>query len=234
MRLDRFISNATGLSRRLVHRQIKSGNVLVDGIKPKSIGLQLKPEQKVKVDGKIIVPAQHIYLMLHKPDGYICANTDEQHSTVIDLLESTGITPHPTEPFQIVGRLDINTTGLVLLTTDGKWNHKITAPSNQCSKTYIVYLAEPISAENISTLESGISLKSEKKPTLPCKISPIDNSTVKIELNEGKYHQVKRMFAAVGNKVTKLHRERIGNISLPKDLELGEFRALTPEQIDTL
>lgn len=234
MRLDRYIANATGISRTLVHRHIKSGNVLVDGAKPKNVGLQLKPGQTVTLDGQEVTPSQHLYLMLHKPEGTVCANEDEEHPTVIDLLDGAAEATHPTAPLQIAGRLDLDTTGLVLLTTDGQWNHRITAPSSDCSKTYVVHLAEPISSFDVTLLEEGISLKSEKKPTLPCSIKTLDGLSLKIELTEGKYHQVKRMFAAIGNRVTKLHRERIGNIVLPDDLEPGAFRPLTEEEIQQL
>ncbi len=234
MRLDRYIANATGISRALVHRQIKSGKVLVDGVKPKTVGLKLKPEQRVTLGGEVIVPAQHLYLMLHKPEGTVCANSDNEHPTVIDLLDGAEAATHPTAPLQVAGRLDMDTTGLVLLTTDGQWNHRITAPSSECTKTYIVHLAEPISSFNVTLLEEGISLKSEKKPTLPCSIQTLDGLSLKIELSEGKYHQVKRMFAAVGNHVVKLHRERIGDIVLPDDLELGDFRLLTAEEVASI
>ena len=182
----------------------------------------------VTLDGELLQLPSPLYVMLHKPAGYLCANTDGQHPTVLDLLPSD---LHPTEPLQIVGRLDLDTTGLLLITTDGAWNHRITAPHNHCAKIYRVQLAEPLTADAIAILERGVMLHSETNPTLPCDIEAIAPNEVRIRLQEGRYHQVKRMFAAVGNRVICLHREQVGELCLDPTLKPGEFRHLTESEI---
>lgn len=227
MRLDGFIAHATGLSRREAQRYIKEGRVAVNGELTRSAAYRVD-EASVTFDGGPLKLPSPVYLMLYKPAGYLSANTDGQHPTVLDLLP-TGL--HPSEPLQIVGRLDLDTTGLLLITTDGAWNHRITAPNNRCTKIYHAHLAEPISAEAIDTLERGLMLRSESKPTLPCHIQKNTDCDVQIRLQEGRYHQVKRMFAAVGNRVVHLHRQQVGGVSLDPALKPGEFRHLTEAEV---
>lgn len=234
MRLDRYISNATGLSRRLVHQHIKAGDVTVGGHTAKSKSLQLEEPFQVFLNGALVEPAEPVYLMLNKPEGVVCANTDSEHPTVIDLLEYFPEAFHPTDELQIVGRLDIDTTGLVLLTTDGKWNHRVSSPNSHCDKLYRLTLSEAINDEAIAELEGGVLLHSETKLTKPCRVTRLSDTEFTIELHEGKYHQVKRMFAAVGGQVIQLHRERIGHIQLDQELEPGECRALTANEISFL
>jgi 16S rRNA pseudouridine516 synthase len=228
MRLDRYLSQATGLSRSQAQRHIKNGDVLVDG-EPAEISQHIE-SQEVRFNGELVQLPQPVYLMLHKPVGYVCANSDGQHPTALDLLGGRRF--HPTEPLQIAGRLDLDTSGLVLLTTDGQWNHRVTSPSGHCRKTYRVQLAAPLTEEARSRIEGGLLLRSETKATLPCQILPIGPTEVEIVLQEGKYHQVKRLFAAVGNQVTGLHRSRIGDLQL--DLPPGAFRPLTADEVKNL
>lgn len=223
MRLDGFIARATGASRREAQRYIKEGRVAVDGEIARNSGTNVQ-NHEVTLDGQSIALPAPVYVMLHKPLGYLCANTDGQYPTVLDLISEK---LHPTEPLQIVGRLDLDTTGLLLLTTDGTWNHRITAPNSRCTKVYCAELAEPISADAIATLEHGVMLHSETKPTLPCTVQPMSPQQIKITLQEGRYHQVKRMFAAVGNRVVRLHREQVGALKLDPQLQPGEYRHLT-------
>ncbi len=234
MRLDRFISNATGLSRAQTHKLIKAGEVTLAGEVAQSPQLNITAEQVVTVSGETVRLPQPLYLMMHKPAGYVCATEDGMHPIVIDLVQGDQRAQHPTDPLQIVGRLDLDTTGLLLLTTDGQWNHRVTSPRSQCRKTYRTELADPISAEQIEALKHGVLLRGEKQPTLPCTIQVLDTHHVDISIQEGKYHQVKRMFAAVGNKVVQLHRYSIGGIVLDSDLRPGEFRPLTQAEIDSI
>jgi 16S rRNA pseudouridine516 synthase len=226
MRLDGFISRATGLSRREAQRNIKDGRVTLGGQIARNFATPVG-DVPITLDGNRLKLPSPIYLMLHKPAGYLCANTDGQHPTVLDLLPSR---LHPTEPLQIVGRLDLDTTGLLLLTTDGAWNHRITAPSSQCTKVYHALLAEPIAADAIAALARGVTLRSETKPTLPCHVEQAGDCEVRITLQEGRYHQVKRMFAAVSNRVVSLHREQVGELPLDPELKPGEFRHLTESE----
>jgi 16S rRNA pseudouridine516 synthase len=228
MRLDKFICHSTGLPRQQVQRMVRAGNVLVNGALVKKADHKLVETDVVKIDGETVFLPQPRYLMLHKPTGYVCANSDSEHPVVLDLLNEEDI-----EDLQIAGRLDIDTTGLVLITDDGAWNHRVTAPSRLCSKTYCVTLDEPLTIDAAEKLRSGVLLSGEKKPTQPAELFFIDNqcNSVRLSIREGKYHQVKRMFAAVGNHVVALHRESIGDIVLDSSLMPGQYRPLTSVEI---
>lgn len=232
MRLDRYLSHATGISRTQAHRIIKIAEVQINGSIVTSAKVNVEPGQKVTMSGQAVALPTPIYLMLNKPGGYVCATEDSSHPIVLDLLRDSEFTPHPTDPLQIVGRLDLDTTGLLLLTTDGRWNHKITSPNRHCAKVYRVTLAEPLKDIQRHSLEAGILLRGEKAPTLPCVIQVIEPTCVDITINEGKYHQVKRMFAAVGNHVVRLHRYRVGEIELDGSLAPGCFRRLSADEIN--
>ena len=226
MRLDRFLSNNLLISRKLAHQHIKAGRIKVDGQYASVASLHIGDSNQVSLDDVPVAERTQLYFMLHKPAGVVSATSDAEHPTVLDLLPAElAATPD----LQIVGRLDIDTTGLLLLTTDGQWNHRLTSPKHHCGKTYRVTLAEPISAADIDKLQAGLLLKGETKPTLPCQIEMISPTQVIIHLHEGKYHQVKRMFAAVGNKVLNLHRTQVGHWQLPEDLPPGQYRMLAPE-----
>ena len=129
------------------------------------------------------------------------------------------------------GRLDIDTTGLVLMTDDGQWSHRITSPRHHCEKTYLVTLESPVADDTAEQFARGVQLHNEKDLTKPAVLEVITPTQVRLTISEGRYHQVKRMFAAVGNHVVELHRERIGAIKLDDDLEPGEYRPLTEDEI---
>lgn len=228
MRLDRFIARATGLSRQQVQRAVRSGAVTVNGNAVRKADTAVSGDDQVLLDNEPVIARLPRYYMLHKPAGYLCANTDGNHPLVLDLLN---------EPFadelQIAGRLDLDTTGLLLLTDDGQWNHRITAPSRRCEKTYRVTLATPLDDTAADYLREGVQLRHERHPTRPAQVGfPGDTRTeILLTISEGKYHQVKRMLAAVGNHVIALHRERIGAIVLDPALEPGQYRSLTAEEI---
>lgn len=226
MRLDAFISQNSDYSRSQIQKAIKANGVSVDGIVISNGKLHISGEEIIYCNGQRIEALSLRYLMLHKPTGYVCANTDSAHPTVLDLIDL----PHK-HNLQIVGRLDIDTTGLVLLTDDGQWNHRITSPKRDCVKVYRVTTADPISEKTQALFLEGIQLHGEKKPTLPAQLSQLDSHTALLRIQEGKYHQVKRMFAAVGNNVIALHREQIGDISLDISLSPGQYRALTTEEV---
>lgn len=228
MRLDKFISHATGMTRQQAQRVVRAGLVSVNAVVTKKSEQAVSASDEIVVEGeRVVIPALR-YFMLHKPLGYICANHDSHHPVVIDLIHEKNA-----EALQIVGRLDIDTTGLLLLTDDGQWNHRITAPASSCIKTYRVQLQQPLTDEAITVLSSGVALHNEKNKTKPAVVTVLDGSRqqVSIAISEGKYHQVKRMFAAVGNHVLALHRERIGNLVLDEHLAVGEYRALTSDEV---
>jgi 16S rRNA pseudouridine516 synthase len=157
----------------------------------------------------------------------VCSTADGEHQTVLDLLFTSN-----RESLHIVGRLDLDTTGLLLITDDGQWSHRITSPKHQHAKIYHATLTDDISDEAIKRLETGLTLKGEDKPTLPAEVERLDSKTILLTLYEGKYHQVKRMLAAVGNHVERLHREQIGKIILDDGLKAGEWRELSADEIN--
>lgn len=188
---------------------------------------------RVTLDGQSIEPPGPRYFMLHKPAGYVSATVDAAHPTALELLRG--------EPrcldLQIAGRLDRDTTGLLLLTDDGDWNHRLTSPARQCEKVYRVQLRDPLSAQAIAQLEAGILLRGEQRPTRPARVAITDQTDrrqVLLTILEGKYHQVKRMFAATGNLVLGLHRESIGGITLDPSLGPGEYRPLTAAEVQSI
>lgn len=227
MRLDAFISQNTDLSRSQTQIAIKQNRVMVNGETIRSGAQKIGAADSVSLDGHLIEPLGNRYLMLHKPSGYVCANTDADHPTVLDLLDLP-----QKHKLQIAGRLDIDTTGLVLLTDDGQWNHRVTAPRRACLKTYLVQTADPIAESVRELFLTGIQLHGEKSPTLPAQLEIMGEQQARLTIQEGKYHQVKRMFAALGNRVVRLHREQIGSLLLPPDLQAGEYRPLTASEIE--
>ncbi|HDL3866098.1 TPA: 16S rRNA pseudouridine(516) synthase RsuA [Mannheimia haemolytica] len=227
MRLDKFIAENTGLTRSQAAKVLKSGVVTVNGNIEKSGAAKISQEDEIYYeDQKLEWVEEGQYFMLYKPQGYICSHDDGEYPTVFQFFDYPLMTKLHT-----AGRLDVDTTGLVLLTDDGKWSHRITSPKHHCEKTYLVTLAEPVEDFYAQRLAEGILLRGEKEPTLPAQLEILDDYNVNLTISEGRYHQVKRMFAALGNKVEALHRWRIGDVVLDERLEEGEFRSLTSEEI---
>lgn len=230
MRLDKFLAQQLGISRTLVARELRAQRVTVDGEVVKSGSLKLTAEQQVTFDGN---PLQQQlgprYFMLNKPQGYVCSTEDPDHPTVLYFLEEPAA-----YKLHAAGRLDIDTTGLVLMTDDGQWSHRITSPKHHCEKTYLVTLEHPLAADTAQQFGSGVQLHNEKDLTKPARLEQLEDKLVRLTLSEGRYHQVKRMFAAVGNRVLALHRESIGTIMLDADLAPGEYRPLSEEEIHSV
>ncbi|MDP8161879.1 16S rRNA pseudouridine(516) synthase RsuA [Pasteurella skyensis] len=227
MRLDKFIAEQTGLTRTQATKALKSSLVTVNDKIIKSGATKITSQDVVIFDEQPLEwLEQGQYFMLYKPQGYVCSNDDSEYPTVFDFFD------YPLKgKLHCAGRLDADTTGLVLLTDDGQWSHRITSPKHQCEKTYLVTLADPVEPFYEEKLQQGIMLRGEKTPTLPAKLEVLDDYNVTLTISEGRYHQVKRMFAALGNKVEFLHRCKIGGVALDNALEEGEFRALTEEEI---
>ena len=222
MRLDQFVSQATGMSRTDAQKRVRWGRVRVNGkgiIKPQT---HIDPYANILLDHEPITLPGLIYLMLHKPAGVVSATEDQAHRTVLDLVEH----PHR-HSLHVVGRLDKDTTGLLLITNDGDWSHRLMSPKKHVPKTYVATLAEPLSEAAAEQLRHGIQLYGEKHPTQPAEIEILPNQQARITLREGKYHQIKRMLIAVGNRVESLHRESIGGLPLDAELPAGEWRELT-------
>jgi len=225
MRLDKFVSHATGMPRDVAKRAVRKKSVTVNGETIKNAAQQVSPDDVITLNNRQIELRGSRYIMLHKPAGYVCATEDGDHPIVLDLLDedSAGLS--------IAGRLDLDTTGLVLLTDDGQWLHRVISPKRECHKVYEVQLQEPVSPETIEQFTQGILLRGEDKPTIPAVCVALPDNTAAVTLSEGRYHQVKRMFAACGNHVVALHRRQIGSVTLGTDLPEGEFRDLTPEEV---
>ncbi len=204
---------------------IKSGRVLVNGEVVKDQGRKVSDTDEICVNGEVISQSGEAYILYHKPAGVICATEDEEQETVIDHLD--GIT-HKT--LHLAGRLDKDTTGVVLITSDGQWSHRVTSPRHECSKVYVVQTADPLSQGLIETFKEGILLKDNPKPTRPAELEILAEKEAKLTLTEGRYHQVKRMFGACGNKVVGLKRLSVGCVEIG-DLEEGDYRELTEEEI---
>lgn len=227
MRLDKYIAAITDYSRNEVKRLLKQGEIHINGQVSNNPAQHIDEHtDSIALFGELLGQLRPRYFMLNKPQGTVCATEDSEHPTVMDLLDEPNI-----EKLHIAGRLDKGTTGLVLITDDGQWSHHITSPKRQCFKTYLVALAFPLTDEAIQELETGVMLRNETKPTLPAKVVRIDENTIQLSIQQGKYHQVKRMLAAVGNHVDALHRQQIGVIILDNELALGEYRPLTDEEI---
>lgn len=229
MRLDKFIASVTDLSRSDAKRAIKEHRVAVAGHTVTDAQCEVDVAAQVTLDGRSLRSALPRYFMLHKPEGYVCATKDRSHLTVLDLLREDNL-----EALHIAGRLDVDTTGLVLLTDDGQWSHRVTAPKSDCEKIYLVRTAEPIDPQAVELFARGLFLHAEKQRLRPARLEIIDSHNARLSIGEGKYHQVKRMFGALGNAVVKLHRERIGAIVLDPALEEGEYRALTDAEVESV
>jgi 16S rRNA pseudouridine516 synthase len=228
MRLDKYVSSVTDYSRAEVKRLLQNSSITVNGSATKNAAQQLNAEKDIicLFDEPLHAPAPR-YFMLNKPIDTICATEDSMHPTVIDLLDEPN-----THQLHIAGRLDKDTTGLVLLTDDGQWSHQITSPNKLCIKTYRIELDEAFTDSAKQALEEGVLLHNEKKPTRPATVKVISEYCIELSIVEGKYHQVKRMLAAVGNHVKQLHRQQIGSIQLDASLALGEYRVLTADECE--
>lgn len=227
-RLDRWLAHRSELSRQDVRLAVKNGWVQVNGELATRVEQRILPDDEVLLDDVRIANTASRYLMVNKPAGYLCANEDSEHPLVVDLLADEV----NAQALQMVGRLDLDATGLVLLTDDGQWNHRVTAPARHCEKTYRVKLAQPLDEVAMVALQQGVLLRGENKPTRPAHILRTeDPRVIFLTISEGRYHQVKRMLSAVGNHVEALHRERIGTIVLDPALAPGEYRALTLDEV---
>ncbi|MCD8327952.1 MAG: rRNA pseudouridine synthase [Ruminococcus sp.] len=219
MRLDRFVSNQVyEVSRSEVKLLCKKGKISVNGKNARPDDKIDAEKDEIFLDGKKIEYKEHIYIMLNKPKGYVCSTKDGASPTVLELvpkeLYREGLFP--------AGRLDKDTEGLVLITDDGELSHKMLSPKNHVDKKYYVELERDIREDTARLFEEGITIDGNEK-CLPAKLERIDGEARKcyLILNEGKYHQVKRMFGAVGNKVTYLKRISIGKIFLDENLPVG-------------
>ncbi|WP_062047668.1 pseudouridine synthase [Bacillus sp. JCM 19034] len=229
MRLDKLLSHTGYGTRKEVKKLLKQGAVTVNGVTIKEAKTQVDVKKDVvNVQNERIHYEPYIYLMLNKPKGVISATEDEFQKTVIDLLSPEH---QRFEPFP-VGRLDKDTEGLLLLTNDGQFSHSLMSPRKHVAKTYEAIVTGKVTQEDKELLENGVKLDDGyvTKPAELTIINALDVSTIRLTITEGKYHQVKRMFAAIGKKVLELKRTHIANLALDEALKLGEYRPLTDEE----
>jgi 16S rRNA pseudouridine516 synthase len=225
MRLDRFLTRRGTHSCKEVARLLADGRVLVDEAVETSGLRRITRFSRVTLDGEVLQEQEAVYLMLHKPAGYLSATTDPQHPTVMELID------HPLKAeLHLAGRLDRASTGLLLLTNDGRWSKLVTEPVEEISKVYRVTTRDEIAPETADIFAAGIYFAYEDLTTRPALLEIVSGREALLTIHEGRYHQVKRMFHAVGNQVLGLHRESIGPLVLD-DLPAGKFRHLCAEEV---
>lgn len=230
-RIDKITAVCLAISRKDAAKLIKNGEVSVDGITPKS------PKEKfdendceIACGGKKYRYKKHVYIMLNKPKGCICATDGKGEKTVLDLLPAeirrNGLFP--------AGRLDKDTTGFALITDDGEFAHKILSPKNHIAKTYIAALDKPFDDELQAEFEKGVTLSDAQ--CMPARIEPLngERTLAEVEIKQGMYHQIKRMFAAFGITVTDLKRIKMGSLELDGALGEGEFRFITSDELEKI
>lgn len=227
LRLDKFISNNTKYSRKEVKELILENKVLVDNIVIKNPGFIITESSKVTVNNFLIQNYSNVYIILNKPKNYVCSNYDKINPTVFELLPPN---LQNIKGLHAVGRLDLDTTGLLLITNDGNFSHKLTSPKKQLFKSYYAVLDKEINPKIIDVFSQGFELKDFK--TLPAKLKIVKSKEAILEISEGKFHQVKRMFAKFGLKVLNLTRLKIGNFVLPKELKEGQIQLITLTQLE--
>lgn len=233
MRLDKYLSNMGFGSRKEVKQLLKAGAVTVNGEAVKDAAAHVhEGTDSVSVLGEEIQYVKHIYLMMNKPPGVISATEDVRDQTVIDLLDPFY---RHFEPFP-VGRLDKDTEGLLLLTNDGKLSHNLLSPKKHVPKTYFAVIDGIVTNEDIEAFREGVVLDDgyETKPGVLAILKSGPRSEIELTITEGKFHQVKRMFEAVGKRVTYLKRLTMGNLKLDPSLSLGDYRELTNDEVEVL
>lgn len=238
MRLDRLLANLGYGSRRDIHVFVRQGEVRLDGVpvEDASAKVPLEPDlpSRLRISGLDLDPLPGLVIMMNKPLGVTCSHRDIG-PLVYDLLPERWRIRKP--PISTVGRLDKETSGLLLMTDDGALLHRAIAPKSKVEKRYVASLARPLRGDEADALLSGkLVLDGEPRPLQPVKMavvshSPAEQPVVAVTLMEGRYHQVRRMFAALGNHVEALHRDRFGGLTLPDDLAEGQYRLLSEDEI---
>ena len=229
MRLDKFLSNMNIASRSQVKGILKAGRVRVNSKVEVKGDAKIDPEVDcIEFDGVRVFYELYRYFMLYKPAGCVSATKDRLSDTVLDILKEEN-----TDGLFPVGRLDKDTEGLLIITNDGKLAHELLSPAKHVDKKYYVMLDKAIDDESISKIEGGIDI-GDDKPCLPCEIEKNEADKVFITIREGRFHQVKRMFAATGHTVTYLKRISMGTVTLDESLKPGEYRRLTDEEVQSL
>jgi 16S rRNA pseudouridine516 synthase len=236
MRLDRLLANLGYGSRREIHQLVDAEAVVLDGQILTDAGQRIAlvadlPTRMTVIDQPVDPPPPMV-VMMHKPLGVVCSHK-EAGRRIYDLLPPRWRIRDPA--LSTVGRLDKETSGLLLITDDGDFLHRVISPRRHVAKSYVAELDRPLSgAEGEVFAKGDLLLEGEDKPLAPAQLEPLDERRARLTIHEGRYHQVRRMFAAVGNHVTALHRDRIGGLALPADLAPGDHRILPREVAETV
>ena len=231
IRIDRFLCHMGIGSRSEIKKFLKTCRVKLNGKFEKSPNTQVDIDKdEILFDDEIVIYKEFTYLMLNKPKDYISATFDPKLPTVLELLEF----PYSNMELFPVGRLDIDTTGFLILTNDGKFSYNVTNPKKKVNKKYLVTLRDDISSNQIESLENGIYFEKEDFTTENAKVEKISEKEINLTISEGKFHQVKRMLEYVGNEVVELKRVSIGNLNLDEELKLGEYREITNSELEEI
>jgi 16S rRNA pseudouridine516 synthase len=227
MRVNRFLSNLPRFNRKQVRLLLVERRIKVDGQVVSDPHFDVREFSRVECDDEVLQAGKPPrYFMLHKPPGCVSATSDPRHPTVLDLIDE----PDKHE-LHIAGRLDFNTTGLMLITNDGSWSRRLTQPQTKLPKIYYVETEQDIGPEYAQTFAQGLYFAFEDLTTQPAELLVLGPKSARLSIVEGRYHQVKRMFGHFDNKVLHLHRERMGPLVLDEALAPGEYRPLTAEEI---
>lgn len=229
MRLDKFLAHAQIGTRKEVKQMIRKKRVCVNGVICCKDDMHIDETQdEITIDGEEVLYEQYVYLMLNKPQGVVSATQDALHETVLDCIDV--LLPKGCFP---VGRLDIDTEGLLFITNDGKLSHQLLSPKHHVKKRYYVEVAKPLNKEMIRILENG-SIVLDEKVIQEAKVEQINDTSCYLTIQEGRYHQIKRMMHAVDNEVVYLKRVQMGSLVLDDSLSCGDWRWLTMEEIQQL
>jgi len=226
MRLDKWVQKCKGCGKSTARKLIASGKVMIDAEVMKDSLFDVGGFHKVEISGELVQSQEAYYLMLNKPAGCVSATVDPEHATVIDLIDEVYA-----KGLHIAGRLDKESTGLILLTNDGHWSRGLTEPDEAVAKIYLVTTESEMSSKDADLFAAGFYFAYEDITTLPSELEILEPKLARVTIYEGKYHQIKRMFHAVGNRVVALHREKVGGIELDKSLAQGSYRSLTPDEV---
>ncbi len=229
-RLDRFISKQCQMNKKSVRLLLAQKRVQVDGIVAFDIAQIVDKFSHIVLDEQVLQANIASYIMLHKPVGVVCATKDDKHTTVLDLLN--GDKYPEKENLHIVGRLDLNTSGLVLLTNDSRWSEHLTGPMHKVEKRYLVTLAKPLSADYIPAFAKGMYFAYEGITTKPATLAILSTTQAQVSLIEGRYHQIKRMFGRFRNPVLSIHRQSIGLLEMEESLAIAQSRLLSASEVD--
>lgn len=234
IRLDKYLCDTFLLTRNEAKSIIKSKSIKVNDHIVTVSDYKVKETDKVYYNDTLVEYSEYIYFMMNKPKNYVCATFDNVNKTVLDLIKD-----YNTSSLMIVGRLDIDTTGLLIITNDGSLVHNLTNPKKECPKIYNVVCDKEFTKEDIEALKNGISISLDKDEIYKCKeafleINKDDQKIANITITEGKFHQVKKMCKAIDKNVLELKRLKVNNLELDSSLAEGQYRKLTKEEIDLL